>query len=223
MENTLINDMFAVGAHYGYTRTRRHPTALSYIYGSKNKTDIIDLEQTATHLDAALEMVKTLTSTGKQVLFVGTKIECREMVKHYAQIANMPYVENRWIGGTLTNNKQIKARVNLLEDLSTKKEKNELVAINKKERLLIDRKITKLDKNFSGISNLNGMPGALFVIDTREEHIAVTEANRLGIPVIGLCNTDCDMGKVALPIVANDGSKKSIEFFLNKITGAIKS
>lgn len=221
MEN-IVNDMFAVGAHYGYSRTRRHPTAAPYLYGSKNRTDIIDLEKTAENLSAALEVIKSLSRGGKQILFVGTKPEAREAVKLLASSVNMPYVENRWIGGTLTNEKQIKVRVNLLEDLSTKREKNELVTMNKKERLLVDRKITKLDRNFSGLSNLSGLPAALVVVDTREEHIAVTEANRLGIPVIGICNSDCDMGVVSFPVPANDGSRKSIEFFLKKITEVIK-
>jgi small subunit ribosomal protein S2 len=222
MEN-IINDMFAVGAHYGYSRTRRHPSTVQYIYGSKNRTDIIDLEKTSENLTAAVEALGALSAGGKQILFVGTKPEAKELVKTYAASVNMPYVENRWIGGTLTNDKQIKIRVNLLDDLSTKRDKNELVVMNKKERLLVDRKIAKLDRNFSGLANLAGLPAALVVIDTREEHIAVTEANKLGIPVIGLCNTDCDMGVIALPIPANDGSKKSIEFFLKQITAAIKS
>jgi small subunit ribosomal protein S2 len=222
MEN-IVNDMFAVGAHYGYSRTRRHPSTVPYIYGTKNRTDIINLEKTAENLSVALEAVTSLSNGGKQILFVGTKPEAKELLKTYASSVNMPYVENRWIGGTLTNEKQIKSRVNLLDDLSTKREKNELVVMNKKERLLVDRKIAKLDRNFSGIANLTGLPAALVVVDTHEEHIAVTEANRLGIPVIGLCNTDCDLGIISLPIPANDGSKKSIEFFLKQIAGAIKS
>lgn len=222
MEN-IVNDMFAVGAHYGYSRTRRHPSTVPYIYGTKNRTDIINLEKTAESLSVALEAVTSLSNGGKQILFVGTKPEAKELLKTYASSVNMPYVENRWIGGTLTNEKQIKSRVNLLDDLSTKREKNELVVMNKKERLLVDRKIAKLDRNFSGIANLTGLPAALVVVDTHEEHIAVTEANRLGIPVIGLCNTDCDLGIISLPIPANDGSKKSIEFFLKQIAGAIKS
>lgn len=223
MENTLITDMFGVGAHYGYSRTRRHPTTMSYIFGSKNKTDIIDLEQTAAQLATATELIKATKTSGKQILFVGTKMETKDLVRMYAESINMPYVENRWIGGTLTNEKQIKSRVNLLEDLSDKKEKNELVVINKKEKLLIDRKIEKLYKNFNGITTLSGLPALMIVIDTREEHIAVTEANRLGIPVIGLCNTDCNLDMVAFPIVANDGSKKSIEFFLKQMTNAYKA
>ena len=217
-----IEALKKAGLQYGYSRTRRHPTTAAHLYGSKNRTDIIDLEKTAEMLTEATEAVKALSAGGKQILFVGTKPEAKDLVKSIASSVNMPYVENRWIGGTLTNECQIKARVNLLDDLSTKRDKNELVVMNKKERLLVDRKIAKLDRNFSGLASLSGLPAALVVVDTREEHIAVTEANKLGIPVIGICNSDCDLGVVSHPIVANDGSKKSIEFFLSQIAQVIK-
>ena len=218
----LINAMFAVGAHYGYTKTRRHPTAKASLYGTKNRSDIIDLEKTAANLATVEEILATLGSTGKQILFVGSKPEAKAATKAAAEALNMPFVDIRWIGGTLTNDKQIKSRIALFEDLSAKQEKDELVTITKKEKLLLERKITKLGKMFGGLTTLKGLPAALIVIDTREEAIAVTEANKMGIPVIGLCNTDCDQSVVAYPVVANDASKKSIEFFLNKFVSAYK-
>ena len=221
MEN-IIREMFGVGAHYGYTRTRRHPTTKPFLYGTKNRTDIIDLEKTAVSLAKASEFLATLGTTGKQILFVGTKPEAAPVVKSAAESLGMPYVEVRWIGGTLTNEKQIKSRVTLLEDMTVKHEKNELVAKTKKEKLLLERKMEKLARRFGGLSTMKGMPGAIIVIDSKEEYIAVTEANKVGIPVISISNTDCDIQKVSYPIIANDANKKTIEFFLNKLVSAYK-
>lgn len=221
MEN-LIKDLFSVGAHYGYTKTRRHPSVKPLLYGSKNRTDIIDLEKTVTALAEAEEILKTLGKTGKQVLFVGSKPEAKAATKHAADALGMPYVDVRWIGGTLTNEKQIKSRVVLLEELSDKKEKKELdtIAKTKKERLLLERKIEKLDRRFGGLSTMKGLPGVLVVVDARDEAIAITEANQLGIPVVAICNTDCDLRTVSYPILANDANKKTIEFLLNKLVAA---
>ncbi len=221
MEN-LVKELFAVGAHYGYTRTRRHPTTKPFLYGTKNRTDIIDLEKTVGSLNTALEVVKTLGTTGKQLLFVGTKPEAKDVLQKAADALAMPYVEVRWIGGTLTNEKQIKSRVTLFEELSGKQEKGELETITKtkKEKLLLERKIEKLSRRFGGLSPMKGLPGALIVVDAKEEAIAITEANQMGIPVIALCNTDCDIKTVAYPIVANDANKKTIEFILGKLIAA---
>ena len=223
MEN-LIREMFGVGAHYGYTRTRRHPTTKPFLYGTKNRTDIIDLEKTVKSLATAEEILKTLGTTGKQILFVGTKPEAKDVVKSAADSIGMPYVEIRWIGGTLTNEKQIKSRVTLFEDLSDKQDKNELETITKtkKEKLLLERKIEKLGRRFGGLSTMKGLPAALIVVDSNEESIAVTEANQMDIPVISISNTDCNIQKVAYPVVANDANKKSIEFLLGKLVAAYK-
>lgn len=223
MEN-LVREMFSVGAHYGYTRTRRHPTTKPFLYGTKNRTDVIDLEKTAASLAKAQQLMAEMGSTGKQILFVGTKPEAKDAVKATADALGMPYVEIRWIGGTLTNEKQIKSRVALFEDLSGKQEKNELETITKtkKEKLLLERKIEKLGRRFGGMTTMKGLPGVIVVIDSREEYIAITEANMMGIPVVALCNTDCDLKPVAYPVVGNDANKKSIEFFLNKIVEAYK-
>lgn len=223
MEN-LVKELFAVGAHYGYTRTRRHPTTKPFLYGTKNRTDIIDLEKTVKSLATAEEILKTLGSTGKQILFVGTKPEAKDVVKSAADSIGMPYVEVRWIGGTLTNEKQIKSRVSLFEDLSDKQDKNELETITKtkKEKLLLERKIEKLGRRFGGLTTMKGLPGALVVIDAAEEAIAITEANQMGIPVIALCNTDCNIKPVAYPVIGNDANKKAIEFILNRFIAAYK-
>jgi small subunit ribosomal protein S2 len=217
-----IQEMFEAGAHYGYSRTRRHPTTKQFIYGSKNRTDIIDIEKTEAQLVKAEELLKTIAGTGRQVIFVGSKPEIRDLVKITAESLGMPYVDERWIGGTLTNWKQIKSRVVMLEDLGEKSEEGTLMYKTKKEKLLLERKIEKLNRRFGGLSTLKGIPAALIVIDGREEENAVTEAHMMGIPVIGLVNTDNDIRLINYPIVANDNSRKSVDFFLKQFANTFK-
>jgi small subunit ribosomal protein S2 len=218
-----IQEMFEVGAHYGYSRTRRHPTTKQFIYGSKNRTDIIDIEKTETQLAKAEELLKSIAATGRQVIFVGTKPELRDLVKTTAESMNMPFVDERWIGGTLTNWKQIKSRVTTLDDLSGKSEESTLTYSTKKEKLLIERKIEKLNRRFGGLGTLKGIPAAIVVIDAREEINAVTESHMMGVPVIAIANTDTDITLVDYPIIANDNSRKSVDFFLKQFAQALKT
>lgn len=218
-----IQEMFEVGAHYGYSRTRRHPTTKQYIYGSKNRTDIIDIEKTEAQLAKVEELLKTIVGSGRQVIFVGSKPELRDLVKGTAESLNMPYVDERWIGGTLTNWKQIKSRVVMLEDLGGKSEEGTLMYKTKKEKLLLERKIEKLGRRFGGLTTLKGIPAALVVIDGREEVNAVMEAHMMGIPVIAISNTDNDIRLVDFPIMANDNSRKSVDFFLKQFAAAMKT
>ena len=217
-----ITDMFEVGAHYGYSRTRRHPTTKQYIYGSKNKTDIIDLEKTEAQLAKTEELLKTIIGSGRQVIFIGTKPEIRDIVKATAESLGMPYVDERWIGRSLTNWKQIKSRVVMLEDLGGKSEEGTLMYKTKKEKLLIERKIEKLGRRFGGLSTLKGLPAAVIVVDGREEINAVTEAHMMGVPVIGVVNTDNDIQMIDYPIMANDNSRKSVDFFMKQFAEALK-
>lgn len=218
-----IQDMFGVGAHYGYSRSRRHSTAKPYIFGSKNHSDVIDLEKTEANLVKAEELIKAIAGSGRQVIFVGTKPEIRDLVKTTAESLGMPYVDERWIGGTLTNWKQIRSRVDLLEDLGGKQESNNLTYKTKKEKLLIERKIEKLDRRFGGLSTLKGTPAAIIVVDAREEENAVTEAAMMNIPIVGIVNTDNDLRKITHPIVANDNNRKSVDFFLKQFSEAMKN
>jgi small subunit ribosomal protein S2 len=217
-----IQDMFGVGAHYGYTRSRRHPTTKPYIFGSKNHSDVIDLEKTEANLIKSEELIKAITGSGRQVIFVGTKPEIRDLVKTTAESLGMPYVDERWIGGTLTNWKQIKIRVDLLEDLGGKQESNNLTYKTKKEKLLIERKIEKLNRRFGGLSTLKGTPAAIIVIDAREEENAVSEAAMMNIPIVAVVNTDNDIRNITHPIVANDNNRKSVDFFLKQFAEAMK-
>ena len=217
---TEIEEMFSVGAHFGFSRSRRHPSALPYIFGSKNRVEIFDLEKTKTLLDIASEYARKLGEEGKTVLFVGGKKEARESIKDVALKLDMPYVSGRWIGGTLSNFGNIRGRVEKMIDLADKKEKGELSKYTKKERLLIDREIERLDRFFGGLVNLTRKPDALFVIDPRQENISVSEARQLSIPVIALIGSDGDAGKVDYPIFGNDASLHSIKFFTDKIVEA---
>ncbi len=217
---TNLDELFKNGAHFGFGKSRRHPSVKDFIFGSKNKTDIFDLEKTSVELGKALEFVKKLAEEKAQILFVGGKNEAREFVKETAEALKMPYVAGRWIGGTLTNFPQIRKRVDTMLDLLSQKEKGELNKYTKKERLLIDRDVEKLQIFFGGIVLMTSLPKAVFLVDARYEDTALREATQLKIPVIALCGSDNDLGKVTYGIPGNDSSRASIKYFLNKIKEA---
>lgn len=215
--------MFKAGAHFGYSKTKRHPSTGQYIFGTKNRNDIINLEKTVESLAKAEEYVKMLSSTGKVLLFIGIKPESKKALIEGAQSVDMPYVTERWIGGAFTNFIEIKKRIAIMEDLKDKREKGELDKYTKKERLLIDEKIAKLHRYFSGLVSMKKIPDAIFVIDAKKEIIAVTEAKKAGVPVIALCNTDTNIKIIDYPIIANDASSSSVTYFINAIVKAYKS
>lgn len=215
---TLID----AGAHFGYSRTRRHPSAAKYIFGTKDRTDLLDLDKTSDLLTKALEFATATATKGRQVLFVGGKSEAAAIVKAAGMEAGMPYVAGRWVGGTLTNFKNIRGRIDLLEKLMDQREKGELAKYTKRERLMIDREIEELLGRFGGLVSMRDLPGALFVVDTRHENTAVLEANQLGIPVIGLSSTDGDFALNQYPIPANDSAQKSVKFVVEAVTTAVR-
>ncbi len=217
---TLVESMFKAGSHFAYTRARRHPTAAPFIFGLKNRVEIFDLEKTSEKLVEAKGFIASCARTGKKVLFVGTKNEARDAVLRIASALEMPYVNLRWIGGTLTNFPQIRKRIDKYEDLMAKREKGELVKYTKKERLLIDREIAKLENSFLGIVSMKEMPAAVVIVDSEKEHIALAEIKKQGIPVIAICGSDCNLKKVTYPIPANDSAKASVEFLLKELSAA---
>lgn len=218
----MIERMFKAGAHFGYSKSRRHPSAKPFIFGVKNKVEIFDLEKTKEYLDKAKQVVSAIAAANGKVLFVAGKNEAKAAILNAASSLGQPYISGRWIGGIFTNFTQIRKRVDRLESLVSQKEKGELVKYTKKERLLIDREIEKLQRFFSGIASMKEMPKAMFVIDSKREHIAVTEAHRIGIPVIALSGSDCNLKDVEYPIPGNDSSIGSIEFFVSEIVKAYK-
>ncbi len=221
--DALVEGLFTAGAHFGFIKSRRHPSTKPFIYGVKNKIEIFDLEKTSQSLADALAFVEDLGSKGGKILFVSGKNEAREAVTATAEAINMPYVAGRFIGGTLTNFPEIKKRVDKLESWVSQKEKGELVKYTKKERLLIDREIDKLREFFFGLSVMKTLPQAVFVIDSKKESIAVKEAQKMNIPVVALCGTDNNLNEVEFPIPGNDSSKTSIEFFLGKVAESYKA
>jgi small subunit ribosomal protein S2 len=216
----MVEEMFQAGVHYGYSKSRRHPSASQYVFATKNGVDIINIEKTEELLNKALEAVTKLAASGKTILFVGTKPEARQQIVEIALSLNMPYVSERWVGGALTNFPEIKKRIIKLLDLRDQKEKGGLDKYTKKEQLLIDREMTDMTKNFQGLTGITKTPDAMFVVDPKKEAIAVTEAKKMNLPVIALLNTDCNLKLVDYPIVANDASVSSITFFLSKIKEA---
>jgi small subunit ribosomal protein S2 len=221
--NATIDSMFSAGAHFGLGRSRRHPTVAPFIFGTKNRTDIFDLEKTAKTLADAKTFVTALGKEGKTVLFVGGKKEASAIVKTIAQSLNMPYVEGRWIGGTLTNFGNIRKRIERFEKLTSDREKGELAKYTKRERMIIDKEIAKLEKMFFGIVSLKKMPDMLFLVDPRKEQNAIDEAAHAKIPVMALASSDCDLSSVKYPIVGNDAAKASIQFFMNEIAAAYQA
>ncbi len=191
--DTIIEKMFKAGAHYGYSKTRRHPSVSKYIYTTKNKGDIINLEKTSEQLDAAAEFIKELGAKNKTVLFVGTKPEAKVAIKNAAETLNMPYVVERWIGGTLSNFTEIKKRILELENYQKDVVRGELDKYTKKERVVMAKKMEKLARYYTGLLGLKKAPDALFIIDARSENIAATEARKSNIPVLSLVNSDSNI------------------------------
>ncbi len=218
-----IDAMFSVGAHFGYIKSRRHPTTAPFIFGRKNNVEIFDLEKTEKQLEEVKTYIASIAKTGGRILFVGGKREAQSAIKEAAEKIDMPYVAGRWIGGTLTNFTEIRKRIDHYTKLLSQKEKGELVKYKKKERLLIDREIAKLEERFSGIVSMDKKPAALFIIDADKEHIAREEALQTGVPIISLANTDCDYSKIDYVIPGNDSSVDSIKFFLNEVVESYKS
>jgi small subunit ribosomal protein S2 len=217
-----IKEMFEVGAHFGYAKSRRHPSTMPYILGRKNNVEIFDLEKVEKKLNEAKEFVAKIAGEGRQILFVGGKIEAQRIIREIAEKVEMPYVAGRWIGGTLTNFEQIRKRINRFVELSDQRDKGLLGKYTKKERLLIDREIIKLEAAFGGIVSMERKPAALFIIDADREKNARNEAIKMNVPIISLCSTDCNISLVKYPIPGNDSSIKSITYFTNEIATSYK-
>lgn len=219
----VVDAMFKAGAHFGYTKSRRHPSTAPYIFGAKNSIEIFDLEKTSPLLEKAKQFIENIAAEGKQVLFVSGKREAIRPLRDAAEKIDQPYVAGRWIGGTLTNFEQIQKRVSRLEKLASEKEKGLLAKYTKKERLLIDREIEKLTERFGGITNMKSKPGVVFVIDPKQEDNAVAEALNENIPIVALASSDCNISKITHPILANDNAVGSITFVLEQLIEAYQA
>lgn len=216
----IVQDLLERGAHYGFTKNRRHPSMVGSIISTRNKNDLIDLDQTATQIAAAIEIVKGLAAGGKSILIVGTKAESLDAVTMASSRMPALYVKNRWVGGIITNFSEIKKRITRLITLRDEKSQGLLEKYTKKERILIDREMDKMEKNFGGLVDMKRIPDMVIVVDSGKEHIAVTEAQKMQIPVMGILNTDCDFKAVNYPIVMNDTSKAAIEYVMAALAEA---
>lgn len=218
-----IKQLFEAGAHFGHKTSRWHPKMAPYIHSQRGGIHVIDLNKTVVCLNQALEFVTEVVSEGKQVLLVGTKRQSKDIIKELANQTNMPYVTDRWLGGTLTNWTTIGGRVKHLKELEARMSSGELA--NKYSKLEVQRyqeEIDGLNASYGGVKELNGRPGALFVVDTNHDAIAIREANKLGIPVIAITDSNSDPTKVDYPIPANDDAIKTIQLISDYIKRAIE-
>ena len=218
-----MREMLEVGVHFGHSTRFRNPEMQEYIYGVSNKINIINLEKTLPLFNTAMHYIKKVVSKGGKILFVGTKRQARGLVAEYADKCGMPYVDHRWLGGMLTNFKTIKQSIRRLNELEKMQEEGVLNKLTKKEGLNIMRKFKKLECGLNGIKNMGGLPDALFIIDVGHENIAIKEANRLGIPVIGVVDTNSSPKGVEYVIPGNDDAIKAIKFYVEKTADIILS
>lgn len=216
-----MREMLEVGVHFGHSTRFRNPEMEEFIYGVSNKINIINLEKTLPLFNAAMHYIKKVVSRGGRVLFVGTKRQARSLIAEYADKCGMPYVDHRWLGGMLTNYKTIKQSIRRLNDLEKMQEDGMINKLTKKEGLNVVRKLKKLGCGLNGIKNMGGLPDALFVVDVGHENIAVKEANRLGIPVIGVVDTNSSPKGVDYLIPGNDDAIKAIKFYVEKTAEVI--
>jgi small subunit ribosomal protein S2 len=217
-----MRQMLEAGAHFGHQTRRWNPKMKRFIFGERNGIYIIDLEQTLTRVDQAYGFVRDLVAGGGTILFVGTKKQAQDPVRSYAEKCGMPYVNERWLGGMLTNFETISKRVGKMLEYERMQASGEFDVMIKKEALLLDRELTKLQRNLGGLRNMTSAPDAIFVLDTKKEHIAVTEANKLGIPVVAVVDTNVDPEVVQYPIPGNDDAIRSNSLFARVIADAVE-
>ena len=204
MAVVTMRQLLEAGVHFGHQTRRWNPKMKRYIFGERNGIYIIDLHQTLQGIEKAYTFVRDMVADGGQILFVGTKKQTQDPVATFADQCNMPYVNERWLGGMLTNFQTISSRVNKMTDYERMRDAGDFEAMPKKEALHLSRELEKLERNLGGIRNLNRRPDALFVIDTKKEHIAVTEANKLGLPIVAVVDTNCDPDVIQYVIPGND-------------------
>ena len=216
-----IKDLLESGAHFGHLTRKWNPNMAPYIYGKKNGIHIINLYKTAAKIEEAQKALKQIASAGRKILYVSTKKQAKEYIAKHAQDVKMPYIAERWPGGMLTNFVTIRKAIKKMAHIDKMKKDGTFETLSKKERLQTDRLRAKLEKNLGSIVDMTRLPAAVIVVDINKEHVAVAEANKLGIPVFAIVDTNTDPRKVAFPIPANDDASKSIDVVLSYLTEAI--
>ena len=221
MSTSLVRQLLEAGVHFGHQTKRWNPKMKPFIFGSRSGIYIIDLEQTERHLKAACDFLEDLTAKGQQVLFIGTKKQAKPILEEGAVRCAMPYVINRWLGGTLTNFQTIKVNIERLRELRRQRADGFFERISKKDAKRFSRQQERLEESFSGLAEMDRVPGCLFVVDIKREEIAVREANRLNIPIVAICDTNADPELVTYPIPGNDDAIRSIQLIASLITESI--
>ena len=221
MSTPTFDQLLEAGCHFGHLKRKWNPAMAPYIFMERNGIHILDLYKTAAKLDEAAAVLKNLAKSGKKVLFVATKKQAKQVTADKAQQIGMPYVIERWPGGMLTNFPTIRKAVKKMTSIDKMTKDGTFDNLSKREKLQITRQRAKLEKNLGSIADLNRLPSALFVVDVLKEHIAVAEANRLGIPVFGIVDTNSDPTSVDYVIPANDDASKSIEIILDTVVAAM--
>ena len=218
---TTIKELLEAGAHFGHQTSRWNPHMKKYIFTKRNGIHIIDLEKTAAMLNAACDYVKEIAGEGGKILFVGTKKQAQTIIEEEAKRCNMYYVNQRWIGGTLTNFQTIQKRIDHLVQLEDQREKGEFARLPKKEVQDLNEEIEELNVQLGGIKEMTALPAALFIIDPTKERIAVAEAQRVGIPIIAMVDTNCNPDEIDAPIPSNDDALRAIKLIAGKIASSI--
>lgn len=218
-----IEEMQTAGLHFGHRVSRLHPKMKPYVSGVKNNVHIIDLEKSSKELQKALEFISKLAGEGKTLLFVGTKIQVKELVKQSAQVSQMPYVTERWLGGTFTNFETIIKRVQYYKELENKKATGGLEKYTKKERSMFDKELAILQKKFEGIKHMAKLPDAVLLLDVKKDLACAKEARKKGIKIVGVVDTNVDPSLADYPIPANDDAISSVKYILDKVSQTITS
>ncbi len=221
MAVVAMKQLLEAGVHFGHQTRRWDPRMAEYIFQARNGIHIIDLQKTSKKLDEAYEFMKEQAEEGKTVLFVGTKKQAQECMKEAAEKSGMFYVNQRWLGGTLTNFSTIRDRINKLEELERMSEDGTFEILPKREVVLLKKEMEKLTKNLGGIKNMTDIPGVMFVVDPKKEHNAVVEAHKLGIPVVGLVDTNCNPDDVDYAIPGNDDAIRAVKLIADSMANAI--
>lgn len=218
-----LKDLLDAGVHFGHQRRRWNPKSRPFIYDHREGVSIIDLEKTHACLEAATRFIEELVATGKDILFIATKRQAQDIMREAARACNMPYAVNRWMGGGLTNFATIKNSLDKYRRYLRMESDGSLAKMHKKEAAVVRRQMSRMNRNFEGMVSVHNLPGAVFIIDTKTETNAVAECNRLGIPVIGLVDTNSDPGKLDYPIPGNDDAVKSVRLIVETVSQAIQT
>ena len=221
MAVVTMRDLLEAGVHFGHQTRRWNPKMKRFIHGERNGIYIIDLQQTLARIEAAYSFVRDLVGDGGIVLFVGTKKQAQDPVRSYADKCNMPFINERWLGGMLTNFQTISKRVGKMKDYERMRAAGEFEAMPKKEALMLSRELEKLERNLGGIRDLDRLPDAIFVLDTKKEDIAVTEANKLGVPIVAVVDTNCDPDVIDYVIPGNDDAIRSATLMSRIVSDAV--